>query len=681
MSVETTSLSTLDFREYTILIVDDDSSNLAVLSDYLTSYGFQIVVARSGESALERVKYAPPDIILLDVMLPGIDGFEMCRRLKADENTQNIPALFMTVLTSTEDKVKGFEAGGVDYISKPLIHKEVLARVATHLNIRTLARELQKAHAELEIRVEERTAELARTNKALQAEITERVRAEEGQRKALAEALQATRALRESEARYRQLFNSAPDSVAVVDVKGVIIECSQSGTLLYGYPREEMNGKHITELMHPSSVATFRKKFPQLEQLEPIEGEIQIVKSDGNIVEIWRKGVPLTDVDGDFAGVLIHDRDITARKRAEETLRESEQQYRIIMEVSLQGTAQVDAKGRITFANPATAELTGYSLAELDGLSLDTLFPPGEAKAVSDANVALLYSGKPIVGENTLTRKDGSRIETYFSCAPVLDESGEYAGFVASVLDITARKRVEAEREILIGALEAKNAELERFTYTVSHDLKSPLITIRGFLGFVEQAAIAGNVEQMQADMARISNAAEKMQRLLDELLELSRIGRLMDSPEEVPLGELVDEAVEMVRGRLEERSVEVEIALNLPPVYGDRSRLREALENLIANAVKYMGDQPNPRIEIGMRRDDEEAIFYVRDNGIGIEPRYHEKVFGLFEKLDPGAEGSGVGLAIVKRIVEVHGGRIWVESESEGQGSTFCFTLPEHKT
>jgi len=248
--------------------------------------------------------------------------------------------------------------------------------------------------------------------------------------------------------------------------------------------------------------------------------------------------------------------------------------------------------------------------------------------------------------------------------------------------DTTKRKRAEEERESLIAELEAKNAELERFTYTVSHDLRSPLITIQGFLGFVEQAAIAGNVERVQADIARISNTTDKMQQLLDELLELSRIGRLVNPPQEVPFGDLAREAVSLVTGRLAQRGVEVDIAPDLlaadgPTIYGDRPRLREVLQNLVDNASKFMGDQPHPRVEIGMRRDGEERAFFVRDNGIGIDPRYHDKVFGLFDKLDQEAEGSGVGLSIVKRIVEVHGGRIWVESEGTGRGSVFCFTLP----
>ncbi len=218
---------------------------------------------------------------------------------------------------------------------------------------------------------------------------------------------------------------------------------------------------------------------------------------------------------------------------------------------------------------------------------------------------------------------------------------------------------------------------MERFAYTVSHDLKSPLITIKGFLGLLERDAARGDTQRMKIDMARISDGVSRMQRLLDELLEISRIGRVVNPPQRVPLGELACEAVDMVGGRVAERRAHVRIAPTLPVVYGDRARLREVLENLVDNAVKFMGDQPHPCVEIGVRRDGEETILYVRDNGVGIEPHYQEKVFGLFDKLDRKTEGTGVGLCIAKRIVEVHGGRIWVESEGLGRGSTFCLSLP----
>jgi chemotaxis family two-component system sensor kinase Cph1 len=243
-----------------------------------------------------------------------------------------------------------------------------------------------------------------------------------------------------------------------------------------------------------------------------------------------------------------------------------------------------------------------------------------------------------------------------------------------------ALRRQKAEQDLRQREeqLKAKNAELERFTYTVSHDLKSPLITIKGFLGFLEKDALAGDIERMHGDMAHLTNAADKMQQLLDELLELSRIGRLVNPPQSVSMTELAREAAELVAGQLNARGVQVDIAPDMPIVAGDRPRLREVYENLLSNATKFMGDQAQPRVEVGVREDAGHMVFYVRDNGIGIEPQYRDQIFELFEKLDPGSEGTGIGLAIVKRVVETHSGRIWVESEP-GQGSTFCFTIPPH--
>lgn len=249
--------------------------------------------------------------------------------------------------------------------------------------------------------------------------------------------------------------------------------------------------------------------------------------------------------------------------------------------------------------------------------------------------------------------------------------------FAKAQRELKERKRVEAERERIIRELEAKNGELERFTYTVSHDLKSPLITISGFVGLLEADAKSGNTNKFKSDLEKIGDAAEKMKRLLDELLELSRIGRLMNPPSDIPFAEIVREAISLVRGRLQAGNIEVDVQDNLPIVRGDRRRLIEVLQNLIDNAAKFMGDQPEPKIVIGMHDEENEPVFFVKDNGIGIEPKYCEKIFGLFDKLDPRSDGTGIGLALVRRIVEVHGGRIWVESEGPDKGSTFYFTLP----
>jgi DNA-binding LacI/PurR family transcriptional regulator/signal transduction histidine kinase len=248
--------------------------------------------------------------------------------------------------------------------------------------------------------------------------------------------------------------------------------------------------------------------------------------------------------------------------------------------------------------------------------------------------------------------------------------------------EILERKKAESERENLIKELTNKNAELERFTYTVSHDLKSPLVTIKGFLGFLKQDIASGNLERFDIDLERIGSAAKKMEQLLKDLLELSRIGRVLNPIEPISFNALADEVLSIVHGQVETRGIKVSIQPNLPVVFGDRQRLTEVLQNLIDNAAKYMGDQPNPRVEVGQRRmEGNRFIFYVRDNGIGIPPQHHERVFGLFNKLDVNSEGTGVGLALVKRIVEFHGGQIWIESEGDNMGTCVYFTLEGYTT
>lgn len=217
---------------------------------------------------------------------------------------------------------------------------------------------------------------------------------------------------------------------------------------------------------------------------------------------------------------------------------------------------------------------------------------------------------------------------------------------------------------------------MERFIYTVSHDLRTPLVSMSGLLGFIEQDAREGDLERLKTDLLVMSDAVTKMDELLMDTLELSRIGRVVGPPASVPLKDIVSEALEHVASKVKSKGVVVSVEEGLPIVWVDRMRLVEVLVNLIENSVKYMGDQPKPWIEIGQRLDSGDIVFFVRDNGIGIDSSQHDKIFDLFYRIDKKSEGNGVGLAIVKRIIEVHGGRIWIESEL-GMGCTVCFTLP----
>ena len=229
----------------------------------------------------------------------------------------------------------------------------------------------------------------------------------------------------------------------------------------------------------------------------------------------------------------------------------------------------------------------------------------------------------------------------------------------------------------MITELEAQNAELERFTYTVSHDLKSPLITIRGFLGLLTQDLERGNEEGVQTAVQFINNAVETMESLLQDLLALSRVGRVINAPEATSFATIVDEALWRLSGQIDTTGARIDVAEELPVVLVDRVRMIEVMQNLLDNAIKFSQEQAQPLIEVGTKQQEGETLFFVRDNGVGIPLPYQQKVFGLFERLDSSIEGTGIGLALVKRIIEVHNGRLWVESAGEGQGSTFYFTLP----
>ena len=362
---------------------------------------------------------------------------------------------------------------------------------------------------------------------------------------------------------------------------------------------------------------------------------------------------------------------VLERKRAEEALRGSEAELRAVLESTGDGILAVDRDGnRVIKANRRYAEMWQIPQSIIDAGDNNAL-RNFVLDQLSDPDAFLkraheLYN-TDTVAVDTLVFKDGRVFERHGF--PMM-LAGTVLGRVWSFRDITERKRQERE-------LSEKSVELERFTYTVSHDLKSPLVTVKTFLGYLEQDLLTPDTERIKQDVGYMRTAADKMGQLLDELLTLARIGRKMNPPVRVTFQELAQEAVKLVAGHISTSGTEVQVADAAVVLEGDRPRLVEIWQNLVENACKFMGDQPKPRVEIGVEQRGTETVFFVRDNGAGIEPRYREKVFSLFEKLNPKMEGTGMGLALVKRIVELYKGRIWVESDGPGRGANFLFTLP----
>ena len=492
----------------------------------------------------------------------------------------------------------------------------------------------------------------------------------------LSENEQAYVLLREDRQELQAIYDGVLEGILIADRRTKkFLKANSAICRMLGYSEVELLDMSVPDIHPAEAVPHVLEQFDAL-----VEGRYGVARE----VPFLRKNESLFHADVAVRVGMIRRRgrnciigfinDVSERKRAAEGLEESEERFRAVFEQAADGIVVVDADGlRIVQFNDAAHQSLGYTREEFGRLGLPDVDAVDTSEGVA-RRIERILRQKTDRFETRHKTKQGE-IRDVLVSAEVLS-LGATPLIAAIWQDITDRKRAEGDRDKLIAQLEAKNDELERFTYTVSHDLKSPLLTIKGYLGLLREDLHRGDSQMVEDDMKRILMAAGKMEQLLRELLELSRIGRQVGPPEEVPLSQLAQEAADLVGGQILQGGVEVEIAPDMPVVCGDRQRLLEVLQNLIENAVKYMGDQPRPRIEIGIRLSRDSVICYVHDNGIGIDPRYQDEIFALFSKLDKHSKGTGVGLALAKRIIEVHGGQIWVESEGLGKGTTFCFSL-----
>ena len=475
--------------------------------------------------------------------------------------------------------------------------------------------------------------------------------------------------LRRSEERFAKIFHVMPNPFAVTRAAdGVLIEVNAAFVELLGWSREEVIGKSTVELgMWPdptrrADVLEMLQDRPKVENLD-----MPVRCKDGRVLHGVVSFSSL-ELDG-TACIFFAYQDQTEKLRTLRALELSEARLRGLADATFEGIA-ITQGGKILDVNDQLAAMYGQHREDLLGHGVIDLVAPESAELVRGKMSA--RDDHPY--EHLALRADGTRF-------PV-EVRGRHAVIqgtpvrVTAIRDVTQRKKDEAERDRLIAELSARNAEMEEFAHTVSHDLKSPLVTISGFLGALERDIAEGDRSRIQGDMARIHSAASKMMRLLNDLLELSRVGRVTEPKEDVALADVVAEVLELLSGSIAARGARVVVDRPLPVVRGSRLRLLQVVQNLVENALKYMGNEKQPLIEIGERPDPTGRVCFVRDNGIGIKPMHAERVFGIFEKLDPKSEGTGLGLALVRRIIEYHGGRVSVESDG-AHGSTFVLWFP----
>jgi len=474
---------------------------------------------------------------------------------------------------------------------------------------------------------------------------------------------------------FRLLVQGREDvAIFMLDGAGRVSTWNSGAERIKGYRAEEIVGRHFSVFYPPEAVdaGTPARLLALAARDGRVEDEGWRVRKDGS--RFWAEVMitALRDSEGAVTGFAKVTRDLTERKEAEDALRQSEQTFQLLVE-SVQDCAifMLDPEGRVASWNASAERIKGYRAHEILGEHFSTFYPP-EDVAQGKPHWALELAEREgrHEDEGWRVRKDGTRFWANAVISPMRDPRGGLIGYAEVTRDLTQRRRSEQ-------ALAESNQELERFSYSASHDLRAPLRAINGYAQALFEDHAARLDEEGKRLLTVIRDSAKLGGQLIDALLDFSRVGRQALARAPVDLTALAENVVSELRQT--QASVAVEVVLTpLPPTSGDGALLRNVLINLIGNAFKFSANRAHPRVEIGAQNDGTEVVYYVKDNGVGFDMQYANKLFGVFQRLHrpDEFEGTGVGLALAQRIIQRHGGRIWAEGKVN-EGATFFFTLP----
>lgn len=628
-----------------ILLIEDVPADAELIQAELrkTGLAFRLRCVENRAELLRELQN-PPDLILSDHGLPQFDGFTALA-LSRDQ-CPDVPFIFVTGAMGEENAVETLKCGATDYVLKDHLTNlgPAINRALRRANVRRLHREAESA-------------------------------------------------LRESEERFRMLVEGVKDyALIMLDADGYVSSWNSGAKWIFGYSDKEIIG-HLHSVFYPAD---------ELERGGPaaiLKAAIEEGRYEGEVWRVRQGGAPfwanvvitaLHDARGRLRGFATVTRDITERRRAADELRRSEARHTAILDAAFDAIISVDQQGIIREWNPAAEHLFAYTRSAALGRKMDDLIiPSASLKIYRDGLANYLITGvgsllgRPI--ELTARRANGSEFVAELTITPI---PGAHPALYTSVIrDITARKQAEAEiLRLNVGLeqrvaertaeLEAANRDLEAFSYSVSHDLRAPLRHINGFIGILHQHIHSTLNAEDRGLLANIERSAERMGVLIDNLLAFARLGLTELRKTQVSLDELTHS---VIADLAQEIRPEVVWKIGpLPQVRADPALLRQVISNLVSNALKYTRPRAEPHIEIDARESASEVVIRVSDNGVGFDTKYSNRLFGVFQRLhrESEFEGTGIGLANVRRIVQRHGGNAWAESIVDN-GASFFFSLP----
>ncbi len=628
ISADYYSVPATAFRQGTRILLAEDNADMRTYVRRLLGSVCEVQAVADGQDAIEAIKAHRPDLVLTDVMMPGLDGFGLLRAIRSDPGLREIPVIMLSARAGEESRVEGLQAGADDYLVKPFSARELTARVASLL------------------------------------ELTEARR-------------QIVAALRDSEKRVRAFFRQAPGFACILSGPNHTFEFANDAyTRMLG--GRELIGKSVRDAVPEVEGQGYLELLDQCyrsgEPFRGLETPLELRRSpDGPMERILIDFIyqPMTDASGKVTGIFVQGYDVTERVSAQQALATSEARYRTLFNSIDEGFCIIekisgnDGVGDYLYiaANPALKPQSGITV----NVGKDTIrgLLGTEAQSWIDVFDGILRTGEPVRGERGLLTQ-GRVLDLY--SFPLQDEANRQLGVIFT--DVTERKRAQAD-------LLRANQDLEQFAYSASHDLQEPLRTVKIYCELLAQRysdKLDGPARQF---LEFVTSGASRMEMLVRDLLTYTQSGQLDRPVEAADSDEALRNALANLAGAIEETGARV-TSQALPRIRIHALQLQQLFQNLIGNSIKYRRPGVSPVVRVAVRRENDMWLFSVSDNGLGIEAEFKERIFGLFKRLHTNDQysGTGIGLAICQRIVERYRGRIWVESEI-GEGSTFNFTLP----
>ncbi len=684
---------------FCVLLVDDSKTQLLQLQNIFTQQHYQVFTADSAEAALNILETEWPSLVISDIMMPGMNGFDLCREIKNNKKGENLPVILLTSLSGPEDVLEGLACGADDFVTKPFDPEYLISHAyQTIINSRLADTEKVRITLELDVLGKRRVISayqhqvlslMLSTYEAAVMHNRDLLQAQE-ELKVINDHLEEmveerTREVKENEAKYTDLYNTAPIMLMSVDLQTEsITTCNDTFLNLTGFSREEILGKSVVRLYHSNYPEEIRDELNTLKlKGENKETEKNLLTKQGKKIPVLVSMQPHLDISGKIREARIVLQDLRSLKIAEERLKQSEERYRAVSDTAVDAIVTMDSKGRIVSWNGSTEKMFGFSSKEIEEKTIELLLP--DQDFIDQNNpVREINSMDDVIRLGRITEiqarhHNGNTFPAEISLAGW--ETAHESFFTAIIRDITERKKWESELQKAKIKAEESDTLKTAFLANMSHEIRTPMNGILGFAQLLKDPELT--TENRDKYINIINRSSEQLLKIITNIVDISKIeaGFKDLNLTEIHLQTLLDHVIFLFKPMAKEKNIRLLLENNIPEdrsiLLSDEIKLKQMLSHLLDNAMKFTSQG---EIRLYVEADERNIRFLVSDTGEGIEPHLLEVIFDRFRQgslaIVRHTGGTGLGLSLARSYAGMLNGTLTVTSKP-GEGSTFSLELP----